>query len=353
MRKIYLSKIKRNNWSKLFLRYIKLYISRIITKPITGPIFGVLILTYRCNLKCNICFLPKRVKESNEWTTNEIKNIIDKFSEMGVLGIEFSGGEPLLIDNIFTLIDYAKSKGLITHLSTNGVFLKENAEKIVLSYLDSVSISLDGSKDEIHNNIRGESYKNIVEGISTLLHQRNIHKKDMEVKIITCVNKNNFLDLKNVIKLAEELKVDKIGFIPFHKIDTIAGQSNIVNSGEFCKIMKEICNSNLIENSSSYISLFENYFRGRKSPVACYAPWTTIIVDCYGNVFFCPYHLQKNISIGNIKNISLPALWYNNKINNIRRELKSCRECLWNCSTEISLLFKPIFLFISLIKSLK
>ena len=55
-------------------------------------------LTNRCNHECKYCGIPN--VKSNELTTEQIFSIIDELSELGTKIIQFTGGEPLLRDDI-------------------------------------------------------------------------------------------------------------------------------------------------------------------------------------------------------------------------------------------------------------
>ena len=92
--------------------------------------------TFRCNINCDFCFnknvLKKNKRTYKELTTKEIKEIIDKTSELNIPYIRFSGGEPLLRKDIFTLLAYAKSKNFKEiRLNTNGLLINKKIAIII------------------------------------------------------------------------------------------------------------------------------------------------------------------------------------------------------------------------------
>ena len=108
-------------------------------------------LTDRCNLACTHCYSssgPGR-DTSKELSTAEALALIDDFSVMGVPLILFSGGEPLLRDDIWELACHARKKGIKMALSTNGTLITEDiARKIKESGIEYAGISLDGATPE-------------------------------------------------------------------------------------------------------------------------------------------------------------------------------------------------------------
>ncbi|MBZ0252389.1 MAG: radical SAM protein, partial [Candidatus Methylomirabilis sp.] len=90
-------------------------------RPLAGPILGTIFVTYRCNIRCEMCDLPAR--EGPELSTDEWKRVVDDFAALGTSGIGYTGGEPLLRADTVDLLAYTKAKGVVTHLNTNGMLV--------------------------------------------------------------------------------------------------------------------------------------------------------------------------------------------------------------------------------------
>ena len=82
-------------------------------------------LTDRCQCRCGHCFaaIQQPLSEKNELNTEEIKMLIDDFSQLRVNEVCFSGGEPLLRHDILEIVSHAHRKGLVSRLITNGILL--------------------------------------------------------------------------------------------------------------------------------------------------------------------------------------------------------------------------------------
>ncbi|WP_048151155.1 radical SAM/SPASM domain-containing protein [Methanolacinia paynteri] len=156
-------------------------------------------LTTRCNLSCVHCYNSSGSRSSGELSTEEAIAVIDDLSGMGVPLILFSGGEPLLREDIWDLAAYTKDKGIITSLSSNGTLIDaEVAGKIKESGIGYVGISLDGAKPRTHNRFRGSSdaFSRTIDAFG--------HCRDAEVRtgVRVTLTKANFRELDDLIDLA-------------------------------------------------------------------------------------------------------------------------------------------------------
>ena len=111
------------------------------------PFDGGIELTTKCNMNCIHCYLQD-TEQGKEMTTNQVKKIIDKLYDRGVLFLYFTGGEILTRLDFIDIYIYAKQKGFIIDLLTNGTLLNEDIIRVFDKYPPStVSISIYG-KDE-------------------------------------------------------------------------------------------------------------------------------------------------------------------------------------------------------------
>lgn len=68
--------------------------------------------TNRCNLKCAHCYQDADECDSRELSTEEARTMISQIARAGFKIMIFSGGEPLMRDDIFELVAHAASCGL-------------------------------------------------------------------------------------------------------------------------------------------------------------------------------------------------------------------------------------------------
>lgn len=114
-------------------------------------------LTDRCNLSCTHCYNKSGPARSTagELTTQEAIAVIDDLSVMGVPLILFTGGEPLMREDIWDLALHARKRGLKMALSTNGTLITPDvAVRIRECGIEYAGISLDGARAETHDRFR-------------------------------------------------------------------------------------------------------------------------------------------------------------------------------------------------------
>ena len=126
-------------------------------------------ITNRCTISCDYCCFNSNRLKLEELSTDELKSVMDQAKALGCRHVHFTGGEPLIRDDICQLISYADSNGFEVRLQTNGMLLDEKmAEKLICSGLKSIMISLDSVIPEIHDEIRGKgSWHAAIKAIQT------------------------------------------------------------------------------------------------------------------------------------------------------------------------------------------
>lgn len=334
--------------------------------------------TQGCNLRCVMCpqwgdngvFTKKPELSKREVTTEEIKKFIDDIAIFNPY-IYFSGGEPLINQDIFDLISYASSKHLVTSMNTNGTYLYENAEKLIKSGLDYLYTSLDApsglTNDSIRKSLNSDnSFSGVIKGIKHIAKLRDEVGTGLpiiEVKtVIVNENQNYLFDMAKFVQ--DELNVDiwAIGLSVFTTDKLNSETSNIFErefqqdqvhwSGfirEFPGMDYENINEQL-ENVKSAKWKFKlkigkpmdmNEFSLKKyheSPevfatsedLKCMNPYVFAQMQPSGEIAFCGS--QPDYTIGNIKDSKFLDLWNSEKAFKWRKFLQdnlfpSCKRC--------------------------
>lgn len=165
--------------------------------------------TRTCNLKCIHCYSNSESKKySGELSTEEALRFIDGLAEFKVPVLLFSGGEPLLREDLLTLVSYAKSKGIRPTISTNGTLLNlELASSLKNLGVGYIGISLDGIAEN-NDRFRGRkgAFKDALEGI------RNCIAIDQRVGLRFTINRHNYKDLGAIFDLIEEENIPRVCF---------------------------------------------------------------------------------------------------------------------------------------------
>jgi 12,18-didecarboxysiroheme deacetylase len=165
-------------------------------------------MTKRCNLKCVHCyaFAEGEGYKGKELSTEEGKRLIDDLTDFGVPVILFSGGEPLLREDLSTLIDYAVKKGIRAVISTNGTLITEKKARIFSDFsLSYIGVSLDGIGD-VNDAFRGMkgAYEKALSGI------RHSKKAGIKVGLRFTINNRNYKEIPKIFDLVEKEGIERV-----------------------------------------------------------------------------------------------------------------------------------------------
>lgn len=189
------------------------------------PLYVVWSLTYRCNQRCLYCQIWKTKRQ--ELNTRDVFRIIDELSSLGTKAICFSGGEPLLRDDLGIIINHALKAGIACiDINSNGSLVKERIGDI--KDIRLLCLSLDGPQ-RVHDRIRGKgAYRKVVEAA------RIAKKYKITVYFRTVLTKYNLAYTQAVLNLADTMNI-KVIFQPVttsiygtcHSHDLSASQDDI------------------------------------------------------------------------------------------------------------------------------
>ena len=180
-------------------------------------------MTKRCNLKCVHCYAQAKGEtyQSNELSTDEGKKLIDDLARFGVPVILFSGGEPLLREDLPDLIGYATQKGMRAVISTNGTLITEEKARVFAQFaLSYVGVSIDGI-ETVNDAFRGVqgAYEKAITGI------RNARKAGIKTGLRFTMYKRNYNEVPKIFDLIEK---ENIGRVCFYHLVYAGRGSNLV-----------------------------------------------------------------------------------------------------------------------------
>ena len=125
----------------------------------------------KCNLRCQYCMPEEEyvwLPREDILTVEEIGDLVDAFSELGVDKVRLTGGEPLLRREVTGVVERLAANPDVRDLSmtTNGVLLAKHAESLRSAGLDRVTVSLDTLRPERFKQLtRRDRLAQVLEGI--------------------------------------------------------------------------------------------------------------------------------------------------------------------------------------------
>lgn len=288
-------------------------------------LYGTVIVTYRCNARCNMCDCFKDPsKPSEEITLEDIK----KLPEMAFTNI--TGGEPFVRQDIPEIVEelYKKSDRIV--ISTNGYFTDRIIALCKQFPKIGIRISIEGLQ-ETNDKIRGipdgfnrgyDTLKTLVEmrhpdvGFGMTVQDMNCEDlvplyniaNDMGMEFATATLHNSFYFRKTDNKIDDKLKVAR----NFEKLI-----NELLRSNSPKKWFRAYFNHGLI-----------NYIYGNKRLLPCDMSQNAFFIDPFCDVIPCNGMAEKAV-MGNLREQSWDELWNSDRAQKVRECTKKCDRNCW------------------------
>lgn len=178
--------------------------------PEHGPPLWLLAeLTYKCPLQCPYCSNPKDFAAFNqqELSTDEWISVFEQGRQLGAVQLGFSGGEPLVRQDLVELIRASRELGYYTNLITSGIGLSETkVEAFREAGLDHIQVSFQAS-DETVNTMLAGSRKAFNQKLKMA---REVKAQGYPMVLNFVTNRHNIDQIDRIIELCIELKADYV-----------------------------------------------------------------------------------------------------------------------------------------------
>ncbi|ABK14918.1 radical SAM/SPASM domain-containing protein [Methanothrix thermoacetophila] len=280
--------------------------------------------TGACNLSCSYCRASAGPAPSgDELSTGEIKGLIKEIAPMGAMLI-ISGGEPLLRQDVFEVARYAAGSGVRVSLASNGTLITpEIVDRILLSGISRVSISLDGASAKTNDATRGEgSFDLALRGIRALSGR-------VEFQINMTITPANIDELDPILDLAEREGAAAAHI--FFMVPTGRGRAVECISPEMQRSLLERIASEerSIEIRPTCAPQYGRVLMEKKGSQArtaggCIAGIRFVFISRTGDVFPCGYF---PLSAGSIRDRSFSEIWSSSPLLNDLRERRLKGRC--------------------------
>jgi len=319
LRKLSLRKI----WNGLKI-YSSFYISKWTKKANHWgmPVSISIEPTTACNLGCPEC--PSGLKMFSRETGNlkdsDLKNWIDQIKKHVTYINFYFQGEPFIHPQFLDLVKYASEANIYTSTSTNAHFLHDElAKKTVLSGLDRLIISIDGTTQEVYEQYRiyGKLNKVIAGTKNIIRWKKQLNSQTPHVIFQFLVVRPNEHQMEDVKKLATELEVDEVRF----------KTAQVYN----------------YENGNDLIPLNESYSRYKKKSDGtyrvkneledhCWRMWTGCVITWDGKVVPCCFDKDATHQLGDLKLNNINTIWNSETYQGFRSQLLTGRKEIDICA---------------------
>jgi len=157
-------------------------------------------LTYRCNERCEHCYLDH--DDKGEMSYDELSNLFGQLADAGVLFLTLSGGEPTIRRDFWDLVTRARALQFNVKLKTNAVLIREaEAKRLRALGVEQIQISVYSHRPEIHDAVTKlpGSLQRTIRGI------RALRAAGLKVAMSNVMMRSNLRDRQGVAQLAREL----------------------------------------------------------------------------------------------------------------------------------------------------
>mgnify|MGYP000334572184 CR=1 FL=1 len=315
----------RRVWNYLLLK-ISFQLSTSFRKPIHWgkPIAISIEPTTTCNLRCPQCpsGLRQFTRPTGNLDLNLNKEILDQTGkQLQYLNYYFQG-EPFVHPQFLDLVKEARQRNIYVVTSTNAHFITpETAEKIVLSDLSEIIISIDGVNQESYEKYRiNGKLSKVLEGTRNLIAaKRRLNRKNPIITFQFLVVRYNENEIDRLYEIANDLGVDEVRLKTVQVYDFETGNDLIPEN----------------ENYSRYRKTDEGRFELKnKFKNKCWRMWSSCVFTWDGRIVPCCFDKDAKNKMGNIKDHAFTSVWksaiyseFRSKVLMDRQAIEICKNC--------------------------
>lgn len=326
-------------------------------RPIVMPLRATFAITLRCNSRCNYCGIWKA--KPYEAPLADCKHVIDELCSLSVQTVTLTGGEPFLHSSLPEVIAYARARGLVVSVTTNGLLLNSDRLWPVLEAgLHVLTLSLDTIDPNTYAVIRGIPLKPILDGLDRLLMAK-ANFPNLAVSVNCIISKANVEQVVPLVEYCTNRDIS-VGFQPVH-LTYASGREPISPYEQVTlfsdnksaslmfsardlprlhKLIEQLLDMRhqgyLINSDPAYLKGFPEFLALRQLPMGfiCTAGFATISIDHLLNVRGC----WVMDPIGNLHTQQLVEMWQSEEYGRCRAAMLrlECPGCWLRCHTEWS-----------------
>jgi len=288
-------------------------------------LYGSIIVTYRCNAKCNMCdcfHFPTRPEEEISLET------IRKLPHLNFANI--TGGEPFIRKDIEEIVDIVRSKADRVVISSNGFFTDRIISLFKKRQDIGIRLSIEGLQVS-NDTIRGIK-DGFDKGLRTLLTLVELGVKDVGFGMT--VQEMNADDLIALYNLSYHMGIE-FATATLHNSFYFRKTDNKIQDKEKVALAFEALVNKLLKSNSPkkwFRAYFNhgliNYLYGRPRLLPCDMGKNGFFVDPYGDILPCNGMAEK-MSMGNLNEKSFNEIWNSNQAQKVRETVKLCTRNCW------------------------
>ena len=300
--------------------------------PIKPPLWLLAELTYACPLQCPYCSNPMDIASyKNELSTDDWIRVMRQARAMGATQLGFSGGEPLVRQDLEELIREARQLGYYTNLITSGLGMDEKrVEAFRKAGLDHIQVSFQASSEELNNLIAGtDAFEHKLE------MARAVKKHGYPMVLCFVLHRRNEDQIQDILELAISLKADYVelattqyyGWAFYNREQLIPTRQQLEHAEQVAKEYQE-----KMKGKMKIYYVIPDYFENR--PKRCMDGWGAVFLTIAPDGTALPCHAARQLpglTFPNVREHDIQWIWNDspefNKFRGFGWMKEPCRSC--------------------------
>lgn len=304
-------------------------------QSIGPPLWLLAELTYRCPLQCPYCSNPLDFAQQRaELDTAQWLTVMADARRMGAVQIGFSGGEPLVREDLAVLIGEARRLGFYSNLITSGIGLTERKiAEFADAGLDHIQISFQTSDASVNDMLAGSAHA----FEKKLAMARAVKAQGYPMVLNFVIHRYNIDNMDEIIDLCIALDADYVelatcqyyGWAYLNRDALLPTCTQIERAERIVNEYREKLAA--AHNPCKLILVTPDYYEERPKP--CMSGWGSLFLTITPDGTALPCHGARQLPIAfpNVRDHDLPHIWYeSSSFNRYRGDgwmSEPCRSC--------------------------
>jgi pyrroloquinoline quinone biosynthesis protein E len=297
-----------------------------------NPLWLLAEVTYKCPLHCVFCYNPvDYTRYGEELSTGDWLRVLRQGRELGATQLGFSGGEPLVRDDLEIMVAEARKLGYYSNLITSGVGL---SEKRIAAFkeggLDHIQLSFQDSTREMNDFLSSTKTFELKRKVAKLIKQYDYPM------VLNCVlHRHNIDHVQQILEMAEAMDAEYVELANTQYYGwAYVNRDQLLPTREQLKRAEEVTNKfrERVGNKMRIFFVVPDYYEER--PKACMNGWGALFLTVTADGLALPCHearMLPGLAFPNVRDHDLRWIWYDSPGFNAYRGdswmKEPCRSC--------------------------
>ena len=297
-----------------------------------NPLWLLAEVTYKCPLHCVFCYNPiDYTRYGEELSTDDWLRVLRQGRELGATQLGFSGGEPLMRDDLEIMVSEARKLGYYSNLITSGIGL---SEKRVAAFkeggLDHIQLSFQDSTREMNDFLSSTKTFELKQKVAKL-----IKRYDYPMVLNCVLHRHNIDHVQQILEMAEAMDAEYVELANTQYYGwAYVNRDQLLPTRDQLKRAEEVTNKfrERIGNKMRIFFVVPDYYEERPKP--CMKGWGALFLTVTSDGLALPCHEARQLpglTFPNVRDHDLNWIWYDSPgFNTYRGDSwmkEPCRSC--------------------------